>query len=175
MAQAALESGAYMVNDIWGLQYDTVWNGKTMADVIASHNAACCLMHNRNNKEYRDFLPECMTFLRNSTEIALQAGIAKDNIMLDPGIGFGKTYEPHLYTMQQLTAFNQLGYPMLLGTSRKSMIGMTLDLPTEERLEGTLVTTVMAVQAGWNFVRVHDIKENARAIKMAEAILYYNR
>ena len=112
-----------------------------------------------------------MTFLRNSTEIALQAGIAKDNIMLDPGIGFGKTYEQNLYTMQQLTAFNQLGYPMLLGTSRKSMIGMTLDLPTEERLEGTLVTTVMAVQAGWNFVRVHDIKENVRAIRMTEAIL----
>ena len=90
--------------------------------------------------------------------------------MLDPGVGFGKTYEQNLYVMKHLEAFQQLGYPMLLGTSRKSMIGLALDLPVDQRLEGTLVTTVMAVLAGWNFVRVHDVKENYRVIKMAETI-----
>ena len=100
----------------------------------------------------------------------MAAGVPRENIILDPGIGFGKTCEQNLYLMQQLPQFNLLGYPMLLGTSRKSMIGLTLDLPVDQRVEGTLVTTVLAVLAGWNFVRVHDVKENYRAIKMAEAI-----
>ena len=104
----------------------------------------------------------------------MDAGVDKTKIMLDPGVGFGKTYAHNMLVMQQLKAFHQLEYPMLLGTSRKSLIGLTLDLPTDERLEGTLTTTVFAVMAGWNFVRVHDVKENARAIKMAEAILYQN-
>lgn len=94
----------------------------------------------------------------------------REHIMLDPGIGFGKTCAQNLALMGQLEQFHLLGYPMLLGTSRKSMIGLTLDLPADQRVEGTLVTTVLAVQAGWNFVRVHDIKENYRTIKMAEAI-----
>ncbi len=165
VARAALESGAHMVNDIWGLQYD-----KAMAGVIAEFGAACCLMHNKGDKQYQNFLSECLDFLQRSANIALAAGIAPNKIMLDPGIGFGKTYEQNLYVMQQLPQYNALGYPMLLGTSRKSMIGLTLNLPVEERLEGTLATTMLAVQADWNFVRVHDIKENVRAIKMAEAI-----
>ena len=103
-------------------------------------------------------------------DIALNAGIPKQNIMLDPGIGFAKTYEQNLYVMNHLERFNELGYPMLLGTSRKSMIGLALDLPVDQRLEGTLVTTVLAVQAGWNFIRVHDVKENVRAIRMMEVI-----
>ncbi len=171
VAEAALQCGAHMINDIWGLQHpaDTAC---TMAQTIAKYNAACCLMHNRDNHTYNSFLSECMAFLQHSVEIACKAGIAADKIMLDPGVGFGKTYEQNLYVMGHLQMFNQLGYPMLLGTSRKSMIGLALDLPAQERLEGTLVTTVMAVMAGWNFVRVHDIKENTRAIKMTETILY---
>ena len=174
VAEAALKSGAHMVNDIWGLQYaaDTQ---HTMAQVIAKYDAACCLMHNQEQPVYRAFLPDCMAFLQKSTELALASGIAADKIILDPGVGFGKTYEQNLNVMRNLTAFHNLNYPMLLGTSRKSMIGLALNLPTHERLEGTLVTTVMAVMAGWNFVRVHDIKENARAIQMAEAILYSDR
>lgn len=174
VAEAALKSGAHMVNDIWGLQYaaDTQ---HTMAQVIAKYDAACCLMHNQEQPVYQAFLPDCIAFLQKSTELALAFGIAADKIILDPGVGFGKTYEQNLDVMRNLTAFHNLNYPMLLGTSRKSMIGLALNLPTHERLEGTLVTTVMAVMAGWNFVRVHDIKENARAIQMAEAILYYGR
>ena len=174
VAEAALKSGAHMVNDIWGLQYaaDTQ---HTMAQVIAKYDAACCLMHNQEQPVYQAFLPDCMAFLQKSTELALAFGIAADKIILDPGVGFGKTYEQNLDVMRNLTAFHNLNYPMLLGTSRKSMIGLALNLPTHERLEGTLVTTVMAVMAGWNFVRVHDIKENARAIQMAEAILYSDR
>lgn len=174
VAEAALKSGAHMVNDIWGLQYaaDTQ---HTMAQVIAKYDAACCLMHNQEQPVYQAFLPDCIAFLQKSTELALAFGIAADKIILDPGVGFGKTYEQNLDVMRNLTAFYNLNYPMLLGTSRKSMIGLALNLPTHERLEGTLVTTVMAVMAGWNFVRVHDIKENARAIQMAESILYYGR
>ena len=174
VAEAALKSGAHMVNDIWGLQYaaDTQ---HTMAQVIAKYDAACCLMHNQEQPVYQAFLPDCMAFFQKSIELALAFGIAADKIILDPGVGFGKTYEQNLDVMRNLTAFHNLNYPMLLGTSRKSMIGLALNLPTHERLEGTLVTTVMAVMAGWNFVRVHDIKENARAIQMAEAILYSDR
>lgn len=171
VAEAALLGGAHMINDIWGLQYAQDEQHQ-MAQVIAKYNASCCLMHNRTASVYQDFLPECMAFLSRSIDIARETGIDKTKIMLDPGIGFGKTYQQNLLVMQQLNAFHTLGYPMLLGTSRKSMIGLTLDLPVEERLEGTLVTTVLAVMAGWHFVRVHDVKENARAIKMAEAILY---
>ena len=166
VAKAALQSGAHMVNDIWGLQYDAA-----MAGVIAQAGVACCLMHNQNGTQYDNFLPDCMKTLQKSVDIAKQAGISPEQIMLDPGVGFGKTYEQNLLVMQNLQAYHQLGYPMLLGTSRKSMIGLALDLPVEQRLEGTLVTTVMAAQAGWNFVRVHDVKENVRAIRMTETIL----
>ena len=172
VARTALSAGAHMINDIWGLQYPMAQDYLAMAKVIADANAACCLMHNQNGTSYNAFLPDCMAFLKKSADIALQVGVDQHKIMLDPGVGFGKTYEQNLHVMKHLQQFNELGYPMLLGTSRKSMIGLTLNLPTEERLEGTLTTTVMAVMAGWNFVRVHDIKENARAIKMAEAILY---
>ena len=165
VAKAALQSGAHMVNDIWGLQHDPA-----MADVIAQAGAACCLMHNQQGTQYDNLLLECLETLRQSAKKAEQAGVPKEHIMLDPGIGFGKTCAQNLALMGQLEQFHLLGYPMLLGTSRKSMIGLTLDLPADQRVEGTLVTTVLAVQAGWNFVRVHDIKENYRTIKMAEAI-----
>ena len=163
VAEAALRSGAHMVNDIWGLQFSADAQHQ-MAQIIAKYDASCCLMHNRDTTNYDYFLPECMAFLQHSIDIATAAGIAKNKIMLDPGVGFGKTYEQNLQVMGNLNAFHTLGYPMLLGTSRKSMIGLALDLPTDERLEGTLATTVMAVMAGWNFVRVHDVKENANFI-----------
>ena len=175
VAKAALAGGAHMVNDIWGLQYDGYGNGQAMADVIAQADASCCLMHNKANTEYQSLIPECIESLQRSADIALRAGVAKDKIMLDPGVGFGKTYTQNLHVLQQLQKFSLMGYPMLLGTSRKSVIGLTLDLPTDQRVEGTLATTVMAVMAGWNFVRVHDIKENARTIKMVEAILHCNQ
>ena len=120
---------------------------------------------------YRDYLNDVLADLKESIEIAKQAGIEKDKIILDPGVGFGKTYEQNLQIIQKLEILQELGCPLLLGTSRKSVIGLTLDLPADERLEGTLVTTVFGVIKGCSFVRVHDVKENVRAIKMAEALL----
>ena len=166
VAEAGIKAGADLINDIWGLKYD---QGQ-MAEVIAKTGVSCCLMHNRNEASYKEFLAEVMSDLQKSVDIAVKAGISSDKIMLDPGVGFGKTYEHNMEVLRHLGNFNALGYPMLLGTSRKSVIGLTLDLPAGEREEGTLVTTVEAVRAGWNFVRVHNIRANARAIKMAEAI-----
>lgn len=165
VAKAGIKAGVDLINDIWGLKKES-----DMVRVIAESGVACCLMHNRKEVEYADLLPDMMTDLQESVELALEAGIHKDKIILDPGIGFGKAYEDNLQVLGALDTFKQLGYPLLLGTSRKSVIGLTLDLPVEERLEGTLVTTVMAVLNGYAFVRVHDIKENLRAIRMAEAI-----
>ena len=116
-------------------------------------------------------MKECLEDLKESVAIAKAAGISDDKIILDPGVGFGKTYEQNLQVIKHLDRFKTLDYPILLGTSRKSVIGLTLDLPTEERLEGTLATTVMAAMAGVSFVRVHDVEANSRAIAMTEAIL----
>ena len=128
-------------------------------------------MHNRSEAVYENFLEDMCADLEKCVEAAKKAGIEEDKIMLDPGVGFGKTYEMNLDVMKHLDLFSKLGYPMLLGTSRKSMIGLTLDLPVTEREEGTLVTTVMAVQQRYGFVRVHDVEKNCRAIQMTEAIL----
>ena len=155
-----------MVNDIWGFQYD-----EKMADLVKKYDVACCLMHNRKEAVYENFIEDMYCDLQKCVDTAKAAGISDDKIVLDPGVGFGKTYEMNLDVMKHLEKFNALGYPMLLGTSRKSMIGLTLDLPVTEREEGTLVTTVMAVQSGYGFVRVHDVEKNRRAIKMTEAIL----
>ncbi|MCI8417358.1 MAG: dihydropteroate synthase [Lachnospiraceae bacterium] len=166
VAQAALEAGADLVNDIWGLKYDP-----KMAQVIAKSQAACCLMHNKDKAEYKDFYEDMLQETAQCVELALEAGIGKDKIILDPGVGFGKTYEMNLETICHMERFHKLGYPLLLGTSRKSVIGLTLDLPADQREEGTLVTTVMAVQKRYAFVRVHDVRANLRAIRMTEAIL----
>lgn len=165
VARAALQSGADMINDIWGLVYD-----KNMAGVIAEYGAPCCIMHNRHEAVYNDLLPDIISDLEASVDIALNSGIKADKIVIDPGIGFGKTYEMNLLTLKNLDVFKSLGYPVLLGCSRKSVIGLTLDVPADQRLEGTIVTTVKAVFSGCAFVRVHDIKENFRAVKMAEAV-----
>ena len=166
VAEAAAQAGADLINDIWGLKYDP-----HMSEVIAKSGLACCLMHNRDNTEYRNFMEDVKQDLRETIALAKAAGIADDKIILDPGVGFAKSYENNLEVIRRLKEFNELKYPVLLGTSRKSVIGLTLDLPAAERVEGTIVTTVMAVEAGCMFVRVHDVKENHRAIQMAEAIL----
>ena len=127
-------------------------------------------MHNRENTEYVSFMDDCLADLKASIGIAKSAGVRDEQIILDPGIGFGKTLEQNLMALKELKKFNLLGYPVLLGTSRKSVIGRTLDLPVDQRLEGTLVTSVLAVMDKIAFVRVHDIKENKRAIDMATAI-----
>ena len=166
VAKEGILAGADMINDIWGLKYD---NGE-MAEVIAAHKVACCLMHNRRNVQYNVFLQDVLQDLKESIAIAQKAGIASDKIILDPGVGFAKSYEQNLEILKNLEVFKSLGYPMLLGTSRKSVIGLTLDLPSNQREEGTLVTTTKAVWAGYQFVRVHDCEKNKRAIQMAEAI-----
>lgn len=182
VAQAGIDAGADLINDIWGLRYEKEWNGKRddscqslMADVIAKANVPCCLMHNRKEPDYTNYIEDVKEDLRETIAIARKSGIAEEQIILDPGVGFGKTYENNLEIINCLDALQELGYPLLLGTSRKSVIGLTLDLPAAERVEGTLVTTVFGVLKGCAFVRVHDIKENVRAIKMAEAIMNSTR
>ena len=154
VAEAALAAGADLVNDIWGLKYD-----EKMASVIAKSGAACCLMHNREKAEYDDFAADFLEDMRGCVTLADRAGIRHDKIILDPGVGFGKTYEMNLEIINQLELLHQFDLPILLGTSRKSVIGLTLDLPADQREEGTLVTTVYAVQKGCAFVRVHDVKK----------------
>lgn len=166
VAEAAIKAGADLVNDIWGLKYDP-----GMAALIAETGTACCLMHNKEKAEYNNFYQDMLLETEECVEIARAAGIPDDKIILDPGIGFGKTYEMNLETLHYMERFHTFGYPMLLGTSRKSVIGLTLDLPADQREEGTLVTTVMAVMKKYAFVRVHDVKANKRAIQMTQAIL----
>lgn len=165
VAEAGIAAGADLINDIWGLKYDPA-----MAEVIAKHDVACCLMHNRKEANYREFLPELLQDLEETLRIADQAGIKREKIILDPGVGFGKTYENNLEAIARLEELHRFGLPILLGTSRKSVVGLTLDLPKEQRVEGTLATTVLGVWKGAAFVRVHDVLENVRAIKMTEAI-----
>lgn len=188
VATEAIKAGADLVNDIWGCKYD-----KQMAEIIAKNNVACCLMHNRDiesnpyktsmnklnknntnisevNPEKYDIIDEVLSDLKGSIEIAINAGISKDKIILDPGIGFAKNYEQNLSVMKNLERIKELGYPVLLGTSRKSMIGLALNLPKEERLEGTIATSVMGVVKGCSFIRVHDVLENKRAVDMTKLI-----
>lgn len=166
VAEAALAAGADLVNDIWGLKAD-----ERMASVIAKYNVPCCLMHNREKAEYVNFIEDMKNDLRECLAIAEKAGISKDKIILDPGVGFGKTYEHNLLAIKHMEELHELGCPVLLATSRKSVIGLTLDLPADKRVEGTVATSVIGVMKGAAFVRVHDVKENLRAIRMTEAVL----
>ncbi|MDF2538311.1 MAG: Dihydropteroate synthase [Herbinix sp.] len=165
VARAACRAGADLINDIWGLKYDL-----EMANTVKEMNTAICLMHNRKTAYYQYFWGDFKTDMHESIDIALRAGIAKDKIMVDPGIGFAKTYEMNLSLIHQIDKMHEFGYPVLLGASRKSVVGLTLKEPVENRLEGTLATTVVAVMQGCHFIRVHDVMENKRAILMAEAI-----
>lgn len=167
VAKAALDAGADMLNDIWGFLYD-----EKMAELAATYDVPVCLMHNRNNTEYGDFVRDVVEDLKKCLAVAEKHGVKKENIILDPGVGFGKTYEQNLAIINHLEALCDMGYPVLLATSRKSVIGLTLDLPVTEREEGTIATSVMGAMKGCDFVRVHDVQANARALKMTEAILY---
>lgn len=167
VAEAGIKAGADMINDIWGLKHDP-----QMAAVIAKSGVSCCLMHNRSEPVYSNFRDEIQEDLAESLRLAEQAGIPKEKIILDPGIGFGKTYEQNLCMIKHLDWITEaFDYPVLLGCSRKSVIGLSLDVPAEERLTGTLVTTVWAVMKGCKYIRVHDVKENVQAVRMAEAIM----
>ncbi len=171
VARAAIKAGADLVNDVWGLQ----WDG-TMAKVIADNHVACCLMHNRRNMDYSDkrgrwnFNRAYFRDISNIIATAEEAGIEKDKIILDPGVGFGKNTEMNLAVMKELGCIKACGYPYMLAASRKSVIGAVLDKPVDQRLFGTVATTVYAVMQGASFVRVHDIRENREAIIMTEAI-----
>ena len=165
VAKVGIESGIDLINDIWGLKYD-----KSMAKVVADSGLPICIMHNRDNTDYTDFMTDVVSDLKESVDMAITAGIERDKLILDPGVGFAKNLEQNIIVMKELERLNCFKLPILLGTSRKSVIGLTLDLPKDERVEGTLVTTVLAVIKGCMFVRVHDVKENVRTIKMAEAL-----
>ncbi|MDY2922183.1 MAG: dihydropteroate synthase [Eubacterium sp.] len=167
VAEAALEAGADLLNDTWGFRYD-----EKMAELAAKYDVPVCLMHNRDNQEYDDFMEDVKKDLQICLDIAEKYGVKKENIMLDPGVGFGKTYEQNLIVMNHLEEIVDMGYPVLLGTSRKSVIGLTLDLPVNEREEGTLATSVLGAMKGCQFVRVHDVEKNVRALKMTDAILH---
>lgn len=166
VAKAGLSAGADLINDIWGLKWD-----ERLAPLIAESGAACCLMHNRKQMDYKDYLLDFMDDMRETLRIADDAGIKQEKIMLDPGVGLPKTYEQNLSIIKHLDLLKEFGLPVLLGTSRKSVIGTALDLPVDEREEGTVATTVMGRMKGATIFRVHDVKKNYRAMKMAEAIL----
>ena len=167
VAEKAIEAGANLINDVWGFKKD-----KEMGKVAAKYNVPCCLMHNRENEDYKDLMEDILEDLRESIKIAKDAGVKDENIILDPGIGFAKSHEQNLETMNKLERLKELGYPVLLGTSRKRMIGFTLDLPVEERVEGTVATTVIGIMKdACDFVRVHDVLENSRAAKMTDEIV----
>lgn len=166
VASAGIEAGADMINDVSGLKYDG-----NLAKVIAEADIPCCLTHSRKEANYTNFMQDVLADLSDTAQYAYQAGIEGEKIMIDPGIGFGKTYENNLEIINKLEILHSFGYPLLLGASRKSVIGTALDLPVSERVEGTLATTVFGVMKGVMFVRVHDVKENVRIIRMTEAIL----
>lgn len=170
VAEAAVLAGADLINDIWGLKYD-----EKVADVIAKYELPCCLMHNRREAVYYNFMKDMLNDLEETVTIARRHGIRKEQIILDPGVGFGKTYEHNLEVLNKLEQVKNLGFPVLLGTSRKSVVGLTLDVPADQRVEGTIATSVIGVMKGCSFVRVHDVKENRRAVLMTESILKQKR
>lgn len=166
VAEEAIKSGAHIINDIWGLQKDP-----NMAKVAAKYKVPVIVMHNQDGTDYDDMVEDIKKFFIKSIEIAKEAGMADDMIILDPGLGFGKTAEQNIELMSQLDEFLSLGYPILLGTSRKGMLGKILDLPPKERMEGTVATTVLGIAQGVDIVRVHDVKENYRAAKVTDTMI----
>lgn len=166
VARQALESGAHIINDVWGAKADA-----QMACVAAEFGVPIILMHNRQARNYTSLISDMLNDLQDSVQIALGAGVQQEQIILDPGIGFAKTWEDNLIVMRELHQFAALGYPLLLGTSRKSMIGRILDLPVDERVEGTIATVCLGISKGCQLVRVHDVKPVARAVKMMDAML----
>jgi len=165
-AALAVEAGANMINDIWGLKKDP-----DMASVAASLGVPICLMHNRDNTDYNDIMTDILSELSESITLALKAGVKDENIIIDPGIGFGKTWKQNIIVLQNLELFKKLSFPILLGASRKSFIGKTLGLDVNDRLEGTLAVTAAGIMKGTDIVRVHDVLQNARVAAMTDRIV----
>lgn len=165
VAKAAIEAGAHVINDVWGGKHDP-----EILRVAADKGVPIILMHNRDQPDYEEFWQDAKRDLEERIEAALAAGVKNEHIWLDPGIGFGKTTAHNLEMMQRLDALVAMGYPVLLGTSRKSFIGKLLDLPVEERLEGSLSTVCFGAEKGCHIVRVHDVKETARALSVTDAL-----
>lgn len=165
VARQSMQAGAHMLNDIWGFQGDS-----GLAQVAIEFGCPVVLMHNRRQAVYDDFVADVVEDLRRSVAIALEAGVAAERIILDPGIGFAKSYEQNLMLLQQLYRLAELGYPVLLGTSRKSVIQKTLQLPAHAVLEGTAATVALGIVQGCNIVRVHDVREMKQVARMSDAI-----
>jgi len=174
--EAVLGEGVTLINDITGLQ-----QSPRSAEIIARYNAGVIVMHMRGNPQtmqidpkYDNLMEEVITYLKRSIQIAETAGIDPDRIIIDPGIGFGKTVEQNLELVRNLSQFNRLKKPILLGVSRKSFIGKTLNLPVEDRLEASLAAAVIGIINGANIIRAHDVPETVRALNMAQLILNGN-
>ena len=155
-----------MLNDIWGLKKDPA-----LADLAAAKRLPLILMHNQEGTLYKTLIPDIVASLKQSLKIALDRGVAWENLIIDPGIGFGKTLEQNLKVLHCLEEFKAMGRPILLGTSRKSVIGKTLGLPTQERLEGTAATVAIGISKGADIVRVHDVAQMVRVCHMSDAII----
>jgi dihydropteroate synthase len=166
VAQRAIEAGAHIINDIWGAKADD-----KMAAVAAEYNVPIILMHNRNDRNYSFFIRDVLNDLYESINIVKQAGVRDNQIILDPGIGFAKDLNENILMMKNLDTLTALGYPVLLGTSKKSMIGQALNLPVEERVEGTGATVCYGIQRGCQIIRIHDVKEMSRMAKMMDILM----
>ena len=166
VARRALAYGAAIINDVWGLKADP-----DLARVAADAGAPLILMHNQKTRQYRQLLPDVAASLARSAQSAVESGVSPENIVLDPGIGFGKTPDHNLELLRRLRELKDLGYPLLVGTSRKSTIGFVLDLPVEQRLEGTAATVALSIAGGADIVRVHDVKQMVRVCRMSDAIV----
>ena len=166
VAAEALDAGAQLLNDVWGVAAED-----DLLRLAAERDTPLVLMHNRREARYRNVLGEVIADLERAVERAVEAGVAWASLILDPGIGFGKTAEHNLELLNRLDALSALGRPLLLGTSRKSTIGRVLDLPADQRVEGTLATTALGVRSGVDIVRVHDVAANVRAARMSDAIV----
>jgi len=166
VAEAAIGAGAAMVNDVWGVAEDD-----TLARLAARRGVPILLMHNRREARYVDVVAEVVDELARATDRAIAVGVPRENIIVDPGFGFGKTVEHNLAVLRDLAALRAIGRPILLGTSRKSTLGRVLDLPPLERVEATMATTALGVASGVDIVRVHDIRANVRTARMADAIV----
>ena len=168
VAKAGIEAGSDMINDIWGCSYP---DDGQMLKLLADTRIPCCLMHNRKYDVYNDFLTDYISDINTIIKSTTSNGIKPENIILDPGVGFAKDYNQNLLVINHIDKLRGLGFPVLLGVSRKSVIGLTLDLPKDERLEGTIATNVVGLMKGASIFRVHDVKENYRALKMSAAIM----
>ena len=165
VAKAGVKAGIDMINNIWGFKYD-----EEVAKSIAGTDVAACVMHNRPKAEYDNYVEDLLNDLKESVDIGRRNGVNDSQIVLDPGVGFGKTYEHNLQIINECDKVVNLGFPVLLGTSRKSVIGLTLDIPAPERSVGTCATTVIGYERGCRIFRVHDVRDNYQALLMAQAI-----